>query len=36
MVTRKNPPAAVRRFLDFVRSPAAAAILAKYGQAPVR
>jgi phosphate transport system substrate-binding protein len=36
MVTRKNPPAAVRRFLDFVRSPAAAVILAKYGQAAVQ
>ena len=36
MVTRQNPSSAVRRFLDFVRSPAAAAILAKYGQAAVR
>lgn len=36
MVTRNNPSAAVRRFLDFVRSPEAAAILTKNGQAPVR
>ena len=36
MVTRNNPSAAVRRFVDFVRSPAAAAILAKNGQAAVR
>ncbi len=36
MVTRKNPPAAVRRFIDFVRSPAGSAILSKYGQAAVR
>ena len=36
MVTRKNPPAPVRRFIDFVRSPAGAAILAKNGQAAVR
>jgi len=36
MVTRKNPPAAVRRFIDFVRSSAGASILAKNGQAAVR
>jgi len=36
MVTRKNPSATVRRFIDFVRSPAATAILAKNGQAAVR
>jgi phosphate transport system substrate-binding protein len=36
MVTRKNPPTQVRRFIDFVRSPEGAAILSKYGQAPVR
>lgn len=36
MVTRKNPSAAVRRFIDFVRSPAGSAILAKNGQAAVR
>ena len=36
MVTRKDPPAAVRRFLEFMRSLAAAAILAKNGQAAVR
>lgn len=36
MVTRENPSAAARQFLDFVRSPAAAAILAKNGQAAVR
>ena len=36
MVTRKNPSAAVRRFIDFVRSPAGSAILSKYGQAAVR
>ena len=36
MVTRNNPSAAVRRFLDFVRSPEAAAILTKNGQVPVR
>jgi phosphate transport system substrate-binding protein len=36
MVTRKHPPAAVRRFIDFVRSSAGASILAKNGQAAVR
>lgn len=36
MVTKTNPPPSVRRFIEFVRSPAGAAILAKYGQAPVR
>jgi phosphate transport system substrate-binding protein len=36
MVTRKNLPASVRRFIDFVRSPAGAAILAKNGQEAVR
>jgi phosphate transport system substrate-binding protein len=36
MVTGKNPPAAVRRFIDFVRSPAGAAILTRNGQAAVR
>ncbi len=36
MVTRNDPPAAVRRFMAFVRSPAGAAILSKNGQAPVR
>ena len=36
MVTKINPPASVRRFIDFVRSPAGAAILAKNGQGAVR
>ena len=36
MITRKTPPAPVRRFVDFVRSPAGAAILARNGQAAVR
>jgi phosphate transport system substrate-binding protein len=36
MVTNKNPPASVRRFIDFVRSPAGAAILAKNGQGAAR
>ncbi len=36
MVTRKNPSAAVRRFIDFVRSPAGSVILSKNGQAAVR
>lgn len=36
MVTRKDPSAAVRRFIDFVRSPAGSAILLKYGQAAVQ
>jgi phosphate transport system substrate-binding protein len=35
MVTKKDPPAPVRRFIDFVRSPAGAAILAKNGQEPL-
>jgi phosphate transport system substrate-binding protein len=36
MVTREHPPVAVQRFIEFVRSPAGAAILAKYGQIAVR
>jgi phosphate transport system substrate-binding protein len=36
MMTRENPPPAVRRFVEFVRSPKGAAILAKYGQTAVR
>jgi phosphate transport system substrate-binding protein len=36
MITGKNPPDPVRRFIDFVRSPAGAAILAKNGQAALR
>lgn len=36
MLTRINPPPAVQRFVEFVRSPAGAAILAKYGQIAVR
>lgn len=36
MVTRKNPSAAVRRFIDFVRSPAGSVILTRNGQAPAR
>ncbi|NJD63442.1 MAG: ABC transporter substrate-binding protein [Deltaproteobacteria bacterium] len=36
MLTRKHPSATVRRFIEFVRSPAGAAILAKYGQIAVR
>ena len=36
MVTMKNPSASVRRFIDFVRSPAGASILAKNGQEAVR
>jgi len=36
MVTKKNPADPVRRFIDFVRSPAGAAILAENGQAAVR
>ena len=36
MVTRKKPSGTVRRFIDFVRSPAGAGILSKYGQAPMR
>lgn len=31
-VTRKNPPLEIRRFIEFVRSPAGAAILMKNGQ----
>ena len=36
MVTKNNPTASVRRFIDFVRSPAGAAILAKNGQRAAR
>ena len=36
MVTRINPSAAVRRFIDFVRSPAGSAILEKNGQSAAR
>jgi len=36
MVTKKDPPAAVRRFIDFVRSPGGASILEKNGQVPLR
>ncbi len=36
MVTKINPPASVRRFIDFVRSPAGSSILAKNGQSAVR
>ena len=36
MVTKNPPPAAVRWFIDFVRSPAGAAILLKNGQEPMR
>ena len=36
MVTRNNPPAAVRRFMDFVRSPEGTAILERNGQGAVR
>lgn len=36
LVTTKDPPDAVRRFIDFVQSPAGAAILARNGQAAVR
>jgi phosphate transport system substrate-binding protein len=36
MVVKKDPPAAVRRFVDFVRSPAGTAILLKNGQAALR
>ncbi len=31
-ITRKNPPIEIRRFIEFVRSPAGAAILMKNGQ----
>ncbi len=36
MVTRNNPSAAVRRFIEFVLSPAGSVILSKSGQAAVR
>jgi phosphate transport system substrate-binding protein len=36
MVTRRDPGAAVRGFVEFVRSPSGAAVLAKYGQAVLR
>ena len=36
MVTKTNPPAPVRRFIDFVFSPAGSAILEKNGQEPYR
>jgi phosphate transport system substrate-binding protein len=36
MVTKRNPPAPVRRFIDFVFSPAGSAILEKNGQEPYR
>jgi phosphate transport system substrate-binding protein len=36
MVTRENPSDAVCRFIDFVRSPAGSAILAKNGQGAAR
>jgi phosphate transport system substrate-binding protein len=36
MVTRKNPRAAVLQFIDFVRSPAGAAVLGKNGQAATK
>lgn len=36
MVTTQDPPDAVRRFIDFVRSPAGVSILAGNGQAAVR
>lgn len=36
MVTTQDPSEAVRRFVEFVRSPAGAAILARNGQAPAR
>jgi len=36
MVTKKNPPPSVRRFIDFVFSSEGAAILAKNGQGAVR
>jgi phosphate transport system substrate-binding protein len=36
MVTTPDPPGAVRRFIDFVRSPAGASILAGNGQAAAR
>ncbi|GAB4234393.1 MAG: hypothetical protein OHK0028_10570 [Deltaproteobacteria bacterium] len=36
MVTGRNPSAAARRFIDFVFSPAGAAVLSKCGQEPFR
>lgn len=36
MVTKMDPPAPVRRFIDFVFSPAGSAILEKNGQEPYR
>ena len=36
MVTKSHPSAAVRRFMDFVRSPSGAAILSRNGQEAVR
>ncbi|HZW36729.1 MAG TPA: substrate-binding domain-containing protein [Candidatus Deferrimicrobiaceae bacterium] len=36
LLTRENPSPAVRRFIEFVRSPKGASILAKYGQVAVR
>jgi len=36
MVTKRNPPAPVHRFIEFVRSPAGSAILARNGQEPWR
>jgi phosphate transport system substrate-binding protein len=36
MMTKANPPVSVRRFIEFVRSPAGAAILAKNGQGATR
>ena len=36
MVTKKNPPASVRRFIDFVRSPAGAILLEENGQEAMR
>ncbi len=35
-VTRRDSPPAVREFLEFVRSPAGAAVMLKYGQMAVR
>ena len=36
LVTKRNTPPAVRQFVDFVRSPAAKAVLSKNGQLAVR
>ncbi len=36
LVTRRDAPPAVRAFVDFVQSPAAKAVLSKYGQLAVR